>query len=617
MLVRTFEVRRRLLPALAGVAVFLVLGRLSDPAFFHTVPFAVGLGTAVSATFLEPFFARPQDALMNGAGALIAYLAIDRGPNHSLWTAFLIFDIALLASGLLATTMRDDNAPPKWDGRSFASTFGRAVIVGPAFLAVVMLNEAAAGATHVARLVVAVATLSASLAAPWRRIMGRLARGEADSATAVAAIGPRMLLAAAGGGFLRIGCPVSVVGTGAVSGTIVSRLAHQQGVRYQIALEDDWSKVCASFPAEITVTASGTPSRIVGSVGDGTSEVLISFGPLQRLSVGEPVMLGNDAEPLLYQTTELRLIAETWSGATSLVPHAIARQIGRPRDGLLTSVSYLPDPHEPVRTTESLAAAVPVGFFRIGRVKGTEIEIGIVRDQQLRGHMAILGMSGMGKTAVAQRIAHELGTTELFIALDLTGEYRGRLHFPAWIANNFAAVGHFVHEPTGDPPLRARELVTAAMVQGSTEYAAGGSPLPRNVLLEEAHSFIPEWNFATPGQSADVNLTTRAIMQARKYGIRFLIVSQRTAVVSKSALSQCDNYIVFRTVDHTGLEYVESLAGSAFRETLAHLNKYEALCMGPAFNADQPVIVELDAPDLVAVAAPEAVAGNAENGAGG
>ena len=96
------------------------------------------------------------------------------------------------------------------------------------------------------------------------------------------------------------------------------------------------------------------------------------------------------------------------------------------------------------------------------------------------------------------------------------------------------------------------------------------------------------------------------IMQARKYGLRFIIVSQRTAVVSKSALSQCDNYIVFRTIDHTGLEYIESMAGAAFRETLSNLRKYEALCMGPAFNADQPVIIELDPPALPAAeAAPE------------
>jgi DNA helicase HerA-like ATPase len=133
------------------------------------------------------------------------------------------------------------------------------------------------------------------------------------------------------------------------------------------------------------------------------------------------------------------------------------------------------------------------------------------------------------------------------------------------------------------------------------------------VLFEEAHSFIPEWNFVTPNQRDNVNNTTRMIMQARKYGLRFIIVSQRTAVVSKSGLSQCDNYIVFRTIDHTGLEYIESLAGSAFRDTLSNLRKYEALCMGPALNSDQPVIVELDAP---AIAAPQEVAPTVEPHAG-
>jgi len=114
--------------------------------------------------------------------------------------------------------------------------------------------------------------------------------------------------------------------------------------------------------------------------------------------------------------------------------------------------------------------------------------------------------------------------------------------------------------------------------------------------LEEAHSFIPEWNFATRGQQDQVTFTTRMIMQARKFGISFLIVSQRTAVVSKSGLSQCENYVVLRTIDETSLGYMEAVVGPDLRHAIAGLAKYEALCVGPGFNADGPVIVTLDAP---------------------
>jgi len=167
-----------------------------------------------------------------------------------------------------------------------------------------------------------------------------------------------------------------------------------------------------------------------------------------------------------------------------------------------------------------------------------------------------------------------------------------------------------VYEPVGDPTLRATELVNQLMQHAAQEFQANHQPRPRNVLFEEAHSFIPEWNFVTLNQRDNVNDTTRMIMQARKYGLRFIIVSQRTAVVSKSGLSQCDNYIVCRTIDHTGLEYIESLSGTAFRDTLSNLRKYEALCMGPAFNSDQPVSIELDPPPAVVEVGPAPLAGH-------
>jgi DNA helicase HerA-like ATPase len=116
------------------------------------------------------------------------------------------------------------------------------------------------------------------------------------------------------------------------------------------------------------------------------------------------------------------------------------------------------------------------------------------------------------------------------------------------------------------------------------------------MLLEEAHTFVPEWNFALRNQQDQVALTTRAIMQARKYGITILMVSQRTAVVSKSALSQCENYIILKTLDGTSLEYLEGLVGPEMRDAIPGLDRFEAICVGPAFNADEPVIVTLSPP---------------------
>jgi hypothetical protein len=599
---RTLEVRSRLPSAVVGLAIFSVLGRWFDPHFFETVTFGIGVGTVVSATFLEPFFTRPQDALVNCAAGLIASIAITQEPDHSLWVAFILFLSVILVGALAAVVIADDANLLKWLGRRLSSIFGRAVVVGPSALLLDALNRASRGESRMALLVAAIAALTASVAINWGRLVRNVMTPGLETAVAIAAVGPRMLLASATHGALEPGVSVDVAGEGTVRGTIIARLPHQHGARYEIALEKDWNDLCGSFPWEVEIAVREEQSPIVGTVGEGSTDVTVEFGPLRPLRLGAPVALDTQDGTLLYQIAALRLQLAAWAGASSVVPHATARQIGLPRNGYVEAVDYLPDAHQPVREVGDFAAPLPAGFLRIGRVKGTGIHIGLRLDHLQRGHLAILGMSGMGKTAVAERIAEGLGQAELVVALDLTGEYSGRLGFPDWQAN-LDATGHSVYEPVGDPPTQAATLVNELMQHAAQEYNANQAPRPRNVIFEEAHAFIPEWNFATPNQRDRVNDATRMIMQARKYGLRFVIVSQRTAVVSKSALSQCDNYVVFRTIDHTGLEYIESLAGSAFRQTLSNLRKYEALCMGPAFNVDQPVIIELDPPAPPAVGA--------------
>lgn len=127
------------------------------------------------------------------------------------------------------------------------------------------------------------------------------------------------------------------------------------------------------------------------------------------------------------------------------------------------------------------------------------------------------------------------------------------------------------------------------------EYTQGR--LYRRVLvIDEAHQFIPEptgLGFQAPGRESAYSFDI-TMMQIRKYGIAVILVSQRTAVVAKSALSQCENIIAFRNVDKTGLNYLEAIAGSGIRKLLPQLKQGEALVFGPAISADAAVAIEID-----------------------
>ena len=115
------------------------------------------------------------------------------------------------------------------------------------------------------------------------------------------------------------------------------------------------------------------------------------------------------------------------------------------------------------------------------------------------------------------------------------------------------------------------------------------------MIVDEAHQFIPEpagLGFGGAGRESSIAIGL-LMMQIRKYGLSIILISQRTAVVAKSALSQCENLIAFRSVDQTGLDYLEAVAGNDVRNLLPQLRQGEALVFGPAVSTDSPVGIQV------------------------
>lgn len=593
---RRSQVRRRLAPAGIGFIGFTLLGGLGSAHFWSESWFYIGLGTVLSAVFVEPYFAKPQDAIVNSAGGIGAVASVETDPITGLWLAFLAVLILILVAGATAAIAAGDrDRTVKWAAFRLATRPGRASVVGPSALSLVVLTRAANGEEGFQLLAAATAVLALSVAVDWHALAMRVSR-QREVATTVAAVGPRMLLIAASSDEFSAGDLLTLeTKTGSAKGSVVARFPHPDGLRYHVSLDREWTKLCGDFPEAIVLERNAETSGLVGSVGQGTTERSLAFNPFKPLSVGDPVSILVDDRTLLYQVARLQLTAATWLGGNAVIAHATAQIIGWPEGNRILGGSYLPQPHDAVYMSAGLAGHLPDGYYEIGKVKGTEIPVGLQIDSNRRGHLAILGMSGMGKTAVAQRVCRKLGEQNLVVALDTTGEYATYLDFPAW-TNSFEDLGHFVYEPEGDPPLKAAEFFANCMRAGADEYKVGDDPKARVVLFEEAHGFVPEWNFALRHQQDQVALTTRGIMQARKFGVTVVMVSQRTAVVSKSALSQCENYIILKTLDQTSLDYLEALVGKEMRHAIPSLKRYEALCVGPAFNAEEPVIVTLSPP---------------------
>lgn len=121
------------------------------------------------------------------------------------------------------------------------------------------------------------------------------------------------------------------------------------------------------------------------------------------------------------------------------------------------------------------------------------------------------------------------------------------------------------------------------------------------LVFEEAHSLIPEWNStANSGDQSASNGTAKVILQGRKYGFGSLVVTQRTANISKSILNQCNTIFALRVFDDTGKQFLENYIGADYSNTLPTLAERNAIVVGKALNLKQPVIVTLnDRDDII------------------
>jgi hypothetical protein len=115
------------------------------------------------------------------------------------------------------------------------------------------------------------------------------------------------------------------------------------------------------------------------------------------------------------------------------------------------------------------------------------------------------------------------------------------------------------------------------------------------LVFEEAHSLVPEWSSAAnEGDKSATNRTSRAILQGRKYGLGCLLITQRTANVTKTILNQCNTIFAMRTFDDTGKAFLANYIGSEYSSKLSSLQARHAVYYGKSSSCENPVLLRLN-----------------------
>lgn len=596
-------------------ATYLVTGTVvrNDIWFFSGL-----LAIVVNPQLLEPYYPKPQDVLGNAIVASALALAAPKaltGPGWSLLLAFLtIVGLAALLAIVLGAGKDESTSPAIARGLQMLARVGSAAII---YSSVFWLSAVEFAPPRLVSgvvqfpatfwmLVVAWVGIMIIGRVNWQSIWANVTRSPVPG-TPQGMIGPSILLVTSNA-LPPSGTVVSIGGAKAdVEGVVITRIQRAGDAWAEIYVEDP--EQCAELvrkPALKIETRIHSRRRIIGAVDSGSSDRRLEFVTTEPLTVGEVVTVRESNHEVLYQVSTAQIERSAVRGGTHLIVRARAIQLGEfnSESGRIGRHQWVPTPGRAVeRFSPSAkdARARPDSWMVVGHVLGTDVPLYIDLSASRDGHLVVLGMTRMGKTTFAVRLAHGLGAQGSVIVLDQSGEYAGKRGLKKFEKGdeNRPGVSIFEPKPGENAPERALECLRWLVDMATAEYKTGEPP-KRVLIIEEAHQFVPEpagLGFGAPGRDESYAFGV-LMMQIRKYGLSAVLISQRTAVVAKSALSQCENVIAFKSVDQTGLDYLESLIGGEARLLLPSLKQGQALVFGPAMSADGPVVVEMVKPAI-------------------
>lgn len=138
------------------------------------------------------------------------------------------------------------------------------------------------------------------------------------------------------------------------------------------------------------------------------------------------------------------------------------------------------------------------------------------------------------------------------------------------------------------------KIFSRVFFEHTTSLQNRGS-FPIHIVLEEAHRYVQN--------DSDINVLgynifDRITKEGRKYGTILGFVTQRPNELSKTALSQCSNFVVFRLFYPEDLEIVKGISSNVTDETLEKIKTLKpgmGLVFGTAFKV--PLLVKFPLPN--------------------
>lgn len=375
----------------------------------------------------------------------------------------------------------------------------------------------------------------------------------------------------------------------------------------------------------------------------------------QPLEEGMVVFVNVGETQVYYQILDAETSEESFSQNPRGTHIVKAAQLGTydPQEGF-KKFAWLPGMNKPVfkALLDDGEEEIEDGKVEIGTVPFTNIAIQADLKDLIEYHTAILGITGTGKTDLSFDVIRAAAENDVkIICVDITGEYRKAL---GEISHQKLSIGDELYKQletalfaveTGEYGAKTEKAglkalvsneITPSIAKNIADFIAddsesigfielldianskgmltiteiylssimdwarkawtenqGETKKTILIVLEEAHTIIPEtfgsnFNHET---KIIVDRIGQIALQGRKYGVGLLIVSQRTALVSKTILSQCNTYFAHALIDQTSLGYLSNVYSPEHIKTIPNLRFLELLAFGKAIPSERPLLL--------------------------
>ena len=387
---------------------------------------------------------------------------------------------------------------------------------------------------------------------------------------------------------------------------------------------ESWNKIGdeAVSPATIEILDSPNKSQQgwepVSVVGAGTDIGRLVFHAHPDLPMQEGEVLWvelSDKKRAFYQVVTGQVTDEPVSEGN----YAQSVRVGAGQLGLwdgtycrFEPVTWVPPAGQLVHRASALSLdkiEVPKGQVIVGKVPNSDFPAHVNLEDIVTHNTAVLGVTGSGKSYLAFHLIESMIANKIkVLILDVSRQHYLFLEnlnptalkkaddVAGWLnSDSVIGIHQYAIDGAGYPQITANFVAEAFKELSKTDLKAGkNEPAKLCVVFEEAHSLIPEWNqVAQDSDKQQVNKTAKIILQGRKYGMGSLIITQRTANVTKTILNQCNTIFALQTFDQTGLDFLKNYMGDEYAHTLSTLPPRHAVLVGKASSSVRPIMFRI------------------------